>query len=213
MRVNIPFSRQNYIDSLSMYLGGRTYIGTVWLRLKVNSLAETTRPHEARVNIQFSCQNYIVSLSMYLGRIASRISRGFEDSISRFGRGVGGAFITTVTRISTPNFIAKQDMVYLVEYGPKELKNVFSSSGYDPHPFIHYQWTNPAVTPAISTNNLSRMHLHTCKPRRSVRSEIDIESARRSFLLAHALSILRKKWRPRDGTAGVSRRDDSQWKH
>ena len=28
------------------------------------------------------------------------------NSISRFGRGVGGAFITTVTRISTPNVFA-----------------------------------------------------------------------------------------------------------
>ena len=39
--------------------------------------------------------------------------------------------------------------------------------------------------------NLSRMHLHTCKRHRSVYSDTCLDSARRSFFPAHAVSILR----------------------
>ena len=55
--------------------------------------------------------------------MASRIFRCFKDSISRFGREVGGAFITMV--------FACLGMVWFVEYRPKELKSY--NSGYYPH--------------------------------------------------------------------------------
>ena len=45
-----------------------------------------------RENIPFSRQNYIDSLSIYSGGIASRVSRGFEDSIQIRAGGGGSVY-------------------------------------------------------------------------------------------------------------------------